>query len=252
MFPIRHSVLALALIAFSTALSLGADPPAMKVLKEKGLTRSGRLFVIDAENTVLEKWKETRAVLADHAATAGRKSEADLAARGLAGLEERRVELQQGLDDLNQRINEQGFSTVTGRPGGFGQGAYVRQLIAQRDMIRMNLTEVSAAQRSLKADPGPDPKALEAESQKRLEAAKAALTGLRASVDEAMKRYDELGSDASVRSALQALEKEKLGSFKLGPSPAFKAAVRALENAERTILAKRTAAVSRKKARARR
>jgi hypothetical protein len=95
-------------------------------------------------------------------------------------------------------------------------------------------------------------KALEAESQKGLEAAKAALSGLRASVDRAMKRYGELGTAASVRSALRELEKEKLGTFKLGPSQAFKAVVKALEDADRTILAKRTATVSRRKAKSKR
>ena len=48
------------------------------------------------------------------------------------------------------------------------------------------------------------------------------------------------------------LEKDKVGTFKLGPSTTFKTAVKALENAERTILAKRTTAVSRKKGKSKR
>jgi hypothetical protein len=120
----------------------------------------------------------------------------------------------------------------------------------RRPLWSLPLLVASAAQ-SFKAGAGGDPKALEAESQKSLESAKADLTELRALVDAAMKRYDELNSDASVGAALQALEKEKLGSFRLGPSPAFKSAVKAAEDAERTVLRKRTDALSRKKGRSR-
>ena len=53
----------------------------MDPLKEKGLSRSGRLFVIEAEDPVLEKWKATRAVLADYSRVAVRMNEAEQAAR---------------------------------------------------------------------------------------------------------------------------------------------------------------------------
>jgi hypothetical protein len=240
-------LLCLPLVASSSALSLGADSPAIATLKEKGLTRSGRFFVVEGEKTVLDKWKETRGALAEYAAAAERKKEAELAARDLAQLEERRTALQARLDELNQQINVQGFQQAGSRAGGFGQGAYLTQLISQRDMIRMYLTDVVATQQSFKADAGTDKKALESESEKNLQAAKAALTDLRASVNAVLKRYDELKSDASVKSALQALEKDKAGTFKIGPSTAFNGAVKSFETIERKILATKTTAVSRKK-----
>ena len=52
----------------------------MSTLKEKGLTRSGRFFVIEKEKTVVDKWKETR-IVADYSATSERKAQADQAAR---------------------------------------------------------------------------------------------------------------------------------------------------------------------------
>lgn len=249
---IRHIVLSLPLVVVSPALSLGADSPAVAALKEKGLTRSGRLFVLEAEKAVLEKWKDSRAAVAEYAAAARRRDEAERVAGDLAQLEGRRVELQQNLDELNQQINLQGFQPVNGRAGGFGQGAYLSQLMAQRNMIRMNLNEIAAMQKAFKTDAGTDRKAQDEETKKSLEAARSTLTDFRKSVDEVTKRYDELNSDASVKSALQALEKDKQGTFKLGPSAAFKSAVKALENAERTILARKAPAPARKKGRSRR
>ena len=245
---IRHFMSALTIVVFPPVLVLGADSPAVAVLKEKGLTRSGRLFVIEAEKPVLEKWKEARSVLADYLATAERKNESDLAARESEELQAHCAELQEKLTELNQQINEQGFQQVNGRAGGFGQGAYLSQLIAQRNLIRMNLAEITPPQKSIGADAAPDRKTLEVESKRKMEAARAVLAEIRGSVDAVTKRYDELNSDASVRSGLQSLEKEKLGTFKLGPSTSFKAAVKALDNAEKMILAKKTSAVSRRKA----
>ena len=89
----------------------------------------------------------------------------------------RRVELQERLNELNQQINEQGFQQANNRPGGFGQGAYVSQLISQRDAIRMNLAEIVMTQKSIKDEAGPEKKELEAASKKSLEAATAALAG---------------------------------------------------------------------------
>lgn len=252
MLRIRHIALSLPLVVFTSALSLGADSPAITLLKGKDLTRSGHFFVITAEKPIMEKWEGARPVLADYLATAERKNETELAARQLAQLEERRVDLQERLNWLNQQINEQGFQQSNNRANGFGQRGYLSQLIAQRDMIRMNLAEIGMTQTAAKSEAGTDQKTLEAESKQRLEAAKAVLKELRESVDAAMKQYDTLDSDSSVKSALQTLEKDKLGSFKLGPSTKFKSTVKALENAERRILAKNVSTASRKKGKSRR
>ena len=81
MLRLHHAVLSLPLIVFASAPSLRADSPAIAVLKEKGLTRSGRVFVIEAEKTVLEKSSKIRSALAELTAAAERKYEAELAAR---------------------------------------------------------------------------------------------------------------------------------------------------------------------------
>ena len=202
--PIRHFVLSLPLVVFATVPSLAADPPAIAALKEKGLTRSGRFFVIEAEDAVVEKWKATRVAVADCLATAGRKDEADRVARELADLEDRRAALQEDLNELNQQINEQSFQPMGNNgPGGFGRAAYISQLTARRNMIRMNLAEIASMQKSAKADLGTDRKALEEDGKKSQEAAKAALKAMRDSVDAVMKQYDQLNADASVIAALR-------------------------------------------------
>jgi hypothetical protein len=190
---IRHLVLSLPLLMFPCVPTLGADPPATTVLKEKGLTRSGRFFVIEAEKPVLEKWKTARAVLADYTTSAKRQNEADQAARQFAQLEQRRVELQQKLDELNQQINEQGFQQGANRPGGLGQGGYLSQMMSQRNMIRMSVSEIVSAQQSIKPDAGTDKKILEAESKKSLEAARVFLTEFRA-----RKRRTDVPGDENV------------------------------------------------------
>ncbi len=243
---VRHFVMVLPFVVLSSGVSLGADSRAIAVLKEKGLTRSGRFFVIEAEEPVLQKWQETRAVLASYTAAAGRKNEVDLSARELAQLEERRAELQEKLNDLNQQINEQGFQPGNNRPGGFGQGSYVSQLIAQRNMIRMSLSEINAMQKPSKDDVKLDQKALEAETKNSLETARAFLAEFRKAVDQATKEYDKLSTDTAVIEALHTLEKDKIGTFKLGPSTSFKSAVKTLENAERMVLAKKSTTVRKK------
>ena len=124
MLRLHHVVLSLPLIVSSSVQALSADPPAMIVLKEKGLTRSGRIFVIEAEDPVLEKSSMIRRVLAEFTATVQRQNEAELAARDTGQLEERRVVLQRNFDQLDQQINQQGFQQGNMRQGGFGQAAY--------------------------------------------------------------------------------------------------------------------------------
>jgi len=261
------------IVVFPAIPALGADPPAAAALKEKGLSRSGRYFVVEGEKAVLDKWKETRASLNEHLATADRRQGEEQAASDSARLDERRAELQSRLDEMNQQINEQGFQQQAqggfgqaggglggpggNRQGGFGQGGFgqssaLSQMIAQRNMIRMNLNEIASAQKALKSPSTADAKARQAEDVASRDAAKKSLAEFRKSVDEILKQYNELGSDASVKSAFQALEREKLTGVKLGPSADFKNVVKSLETAEKKILGRASASTARKKTRSRR
>jgi hypothetical protein len=261
-------LLSVPLVALWSSLASGADdPPPFKVLEEKGLTRVGRYLVIEAETPVLDKWKSTRTLLADHARASEQARQAALAAQQVAQLDRGRSQLEQTLNDLNQEIHAQVMLSANNRMGGPAQGVYLSRLMSQRDMIHMSLAQIEATQQYFDPDATPGQhglavdnqqtpqaqrqKSLELETQRSLEAARSSLKQLRELVDAAAKRYEKLDADASVKAAFRALEKQKLGIFKLGPSPAFKAAVKALENAERTVLDKKATSVPRKRAGAR-
>jgi prefoldin subunit 5 len=251
---LHHSFgLPLLLIVLGSGWTRGADSPSVSALKEKGLTRSGITFVIEAEKPVLAKMKEARAVFAGYAAVAERQAVAEQVATRLTQLEQRRVELQNNLNDLNQQINEQGYAQANNSPGpgmrNLAQSGLVSQMIAQRNLIRNTMAEVSLEQNTLNADApqSKDRTAPDEDVKKKAEACKASLAELRPRVDEVTKKYADLGADVSVKAAISSLEKETKANLKLGPSDAFKAAAKTLDQAERKLLGKKTPAFSRKK-----
>lgn len=238
--------------------SLGADSGAESILEEKGLTKSGRVYVLDSEAPVLTKMKEVRAAYADYATAADRQERAEHVAAQAAQLEERRVQLQDQLDTLNERIASQGApqGNAFGRPGGMNspQGSFTSPLISQRDQVKYVLAEITREQRALKvqAPQGQGKSSLDEAVKTKGDAFKAALADLRPKVDGVTKAYAELEADASVQKALVELKKASPTKLKLGPSDAFLAGARELDQAERRFLGKKTPVVSRKKAKSRR
>jgi hypothetical protein len=255
----RFAGLSLVLILLGSGRSPGADQSAISALKEKGLTKSGVVLVIEGEKTALAKMKDVRELLISAVAATTRKAEAEQAIAELARLKENRAELQEKLNELNQMINEQGFQQAsnTPRPGNsppgqgnnvFAQAGYLQQLITQRNMLKSNLAEITSAQNAINAQlPATDTKGLDGEAKGILDASKAALAELRPMIDDVQKRYTDLGSDSSVKAAIGELERATKARFKLGPSDAFKAAVKTLDQAEQKLLGKKPLAVSKKK-----
>jgi hypothetical protein len=234
----------------------GGDSAAEAALKGKGLTKVGRVFVdVEAEKPVLAKIKEVRASFAGYASLAGKQAASEQYEAQSGHLEEQRVELKANLDDLNQRIIEQATSTVgngqqrpgpgNGPPGGAGQAS---PLVMQRDQVKSALAEVTVAQKSLKSEAPvvKDKAALDDEVKKKGDAFKSALADLRKMVDEVTKKYADLGADDSVKKPLADLEKAAKAKLKLGPSDAFLAGVKELDQAERRFLGKKPAATAKK------
>lgn len=235
----------------------GGETTAEAVLKGKGLEKSGRAYVIEAEGPVLAKMKEVRAAFADYAAAADRQAAASQAATQAAELESRRAELQETLDDLNQRINLPGSSQPIGfgRPGGMNpQGAMLAPIIQQRDQVKFALAEVTREQKAQKTPSAPgkdkDRAALDADVTAKGDAFKAALAALRPDVDAVTKAYADLAADESVQKALTEVKKASATKLKLGPSDAFLAGARELDQAERRFLGKKKATVAKKKSKA--
>jgi DNA repair exonuclease SbcCD ATPase subunit len=237
------------------AQAFGGDPAAEAALKEKGLSKAGRVFVIEAEKPVLAKIKEVRAAYAGYASLASKQAAAEHYEAQSAHLEEQRLELKANLDDLNQRIIEQATSPLgngpqrpgpgNGPPGGAGAAS---PLIPQRDQVKSALAEVTASQKALKSEAPvvKDKAALDDEVKKKAEAFKSALADLRKMVDDVTAKYAELADDDSVKKPLADLEKAAKAKVKLGPSDAFLAGVKELDQAERRFLGKKPTAPARK------
>ncbi len=238
------------------APAFGGDSAAEAALKEKGLVKTGRVLVIEDEKTVLAKMKDARASFASYAMMADRQAASERAEAQAARLEEQRVELKANLDELNLRIIEQAATQAGngpprqgpggGTPWGNGQSS---PLILQRDQVKAALDEVTLGQKTLKAEAPvvKDKPALDDEVKKRGETFKSALAELRAMVDQVTKKYADLSADATVKKSLADLEKATKAKLKLGPSEAFAAGVKELDQAERRFLGKKTAAPAKAK-----
>jgi hypothetical protein len=259
LYTYRFVGLSLFLMLLGSSRSLGAEQSTVSALKEKGITKSGVTLVIEAEKPVLTKVKEVRELLTNTIAATTRKAEAEQAITELARLKESRADLQEKLNELNQLINEQGFQQANNapRPGNgppgqgnntFAQAGYLQQLIAQRNMLKSNLVEITSAQNAINAHlPATDTKAMDGEVKANLEASKATVAEMRPMIDEVLKRYTDLASDPSVKAAIGELERATKAKFKLGPSDGFKAAVKMLDEAERKLLGKKPLAASNSK-----
>jgi chromosome segregation ATPase len=232
------------------APSRGAGPGAEAVLEEKGLTKSGQVFVIEEEAPVLAKMKEARAAYARYAAAAERQSASERVSARVAELEEQRNQLQEALDELDRQIPQQGNPQAAGfsRPGGnpMMQGTLASPLAARRDQVRAALAEVSREQRALKLQvpQTKDGANSAAAAEKQAETFKAALAELRPMVDAVTKTYTELAADSSVQSALIELKKASAKKLRLGPSDAFLAGAKELDQAERRFFGKSTPAAT--------
>lgn len=258
----RPIELALILLAIMPGWSRGADSPPVTALKDMGLTKSGHVFVIEAEKPVLEKMKDVRAVANGYADAADRQAAAEQLIYQIAQREERCAELQANVNEMNQRINQQSFLQQQQNTNGMGRNraqqqqmaAAMSQLTTQRGQIQAGLNEVAQEQRTLKAS-ALQPKArtaLDDEVKTKAEDFKAALVELRPMVDEVTKKYTELAADPAVQAALAEIAKASKSLAKLGPSEAFTAAIKALDQAERRYLGKKPATAAKKaKAKAR-
>ena len=109
--------LSLLFIVLGSLSAQADDSPSLSTLNEKGLIKSGLIFVIEAEKPVLAKMKEVRTITDSYAKLAERQAVVEQIALHLTQLEERRIEFQDNLNDLNQRINERVLMFASGPNG---------------------------------------------------------------------------------------------------------------------------------------
>ncbi len=246
MRPDRPVGLLMVFALLGSATARGADPAA--VLKEKGLTKSGTVYLIEDEKPVLEKLKEVKALFASYGQAAERQAAQAQIAYNLAEMGQQHAAMQQELNALNQ----QSRSRVGGRMGRMANSPQFNPVAAERVQMQAAMNELSANQKTLKSQvlSAKDKTALDAEIKKRAESFKGALVELRPMVDQVTKAYADLDADEAVKKARDELAKETHANIKLGPSEAFKAAEKYLARAEREVLGKRPSAAVSKKAKA--
>ena len=255
----------LALFGLGFASPPKGESPTDAALKEKGLTKAGTVYTIEAEKPVLAKLKETRTAFQGYAAMSGEKASFDELANRGNQLEENRANLQARLEALNLQIGDNGGGNNNGNggpgggmgggPGGLGgigglggfgmPGRTASPQAMERDQVKVQLAQVTADQKTVK-NQSPQPKdvtSLEARIKRAEETFKAALQELRTQVDEVKKQYADLEADGSVKSLLADAKKGN-SKLRLGPSDALNNGIKELEKAERQFLGKKPAATA--------
>lgn len=234
-----------------------AENPTDAALKDRGLTKAGTVYTIEAEKPALAKLKDARAAFQAYAALSGEKGKHEELAAQSAQLEENRANLQSRLDALNLQVAADGGNPNNG-PGGLGPGGTggigglggfgipgqtVSPQAQERDQVRAALAQVTAEQRTVK-NQSPQPKdstALEERIKKAEQAFKTTLGELRTQVDEVRKKYADLEADDSVKTLLADAKKAN-SKNRIGPSDTLNNGIKELEKAERQFLGKKPAA----------
>jgi predicted RNase H-like nuclease (RuvC/YqgF family) len=230
--------------------AFGGDSVAEAILKNKGLTRVGRVFVdTAAEQPVLDKMKEIRVTFASYAMVAEKQAIAESIPMQVAELEQQRQMLQATVSTLNQQISAQNSSMGSGRYGRMARMMGPTPLQIEHQQAQAALNQTTAMQRNIKSQtPSAKDKAtIDADVKKKGDAFKTQLTELRTMVDDVTKKYDELGADAKVKKSLDDLEKAGHATMKLGPSEAFHAGMKELDAAEKRFLGKKPVVAAKKK-----
>ncbi len=222
--------------------ALGGDSVAEAALKKKGLTREGRLFVdVAAEKPVLDLMRTVRASsYAAFATVAEKQAAAEMLQMQSAQLEEQRLTLQANLTALNQQIAANNASMGGGKYGRLAR-SMPNPLQAQHQQVQAAMNETTASQRVVKSQipSAKDKAAIDADVKKKADVFKSDLTELRTKIDEVTKKYADLNADPSVKKSLEELEKVGHAKMTIGPSEAFAAGMKEVDQAERRFLGKR-------------
>ena len=248
----RPALPTILLIVAIVPAARGGDPAAEAALKEKGLVRSGNVFVIEPETQALAKLKEARAASDAHAALVEKRARAGQAVAALAELDNTRAETQAYLDELNGQLKGSG-----GLPPGMSSrfrratASGRMDLTAERDATKAGLDAIGRQQKEYRASVLTEKgaKALDAEIVEKWEALKADFVALRPLIDDVRRKYAELEADESVKTALAEANKGVRIRHKLGPSKAFVDGAREFDRSEARVLGK-PAAQPKTKARA--
>lgn len=209
----------LGLVVLCQPASVRADdaPAPESVLKEKGLKRSGALYVLPAEAKVSTRLNEARALYREIGFAVQRKEQI---ARGVAAGRAEMRQMEQSRVFLNQQLAQATTAEENNRLVGM-----INALNGQLKLMQGD-----------EGDDGERGQVSGAKLASRREEFVQAVLDLRQLVDQTNAGYAELAKDDEVKTALAALNKKGKTKFTLGPSRAFLTANTLLKKVEGSVL----------------
>jgi hypothetical protein len=234
------------------AAALAAEPTADEVLKGRGLSLSGKFYVLqgESESGLYAKRDEVRTLNARFAATFSRLDQFRQADLLIKQIDEEFSVIRHERDQLQEQIHfieRNKMNVLRNRSFNTAQLEELRALEFQRDARNSRLNDLRLQrEQSVGSIPPPqERRKLEGANLKQNDVFGRALVEQRRFVDPVVLKYDALAKDAEVKKALDTVRRAaKSNTLKLGPSDEFRGLVRELEDNEKKI---RTVAVKTKR-----
>jgi hypothetical protein len=192
---------------------------AEKLLKEKGLTRNDRKFLIEEdERAVIDKYDQAKSAKADLQKAMTRYAGILQFDESVQAIEFQRQGLQQEINTLQMQLNSTPYSS-NGRMRAMQNSAQA-PLRQQQNADRAVMNQLSGQAQALKSQ-GPkaeDRRAATAEYDKTRKGYVDSVRDLEEALTPLLEKYHELGSDKAVKDALADIWHATQKNVKLGPS----------------------------------
>jgi hypothetical protein len=203
------------------------------ILKEKGLTKDDRKFLLD-ENAAIKKYEEAQNAFNKYQQAMMKSSSIAQYDENLLGLDSQRQMAQQQATALQQQINSHG-SGGRGRLRSF-VNAQIAPLKQAHSAAVNQVNQLNAQHKAMLTQaPKADQRKLASSDLDRTQADyTAAIRGLEPLVTPLISKYHELALDKDVIAALARLKNDTSHSYKLGPSDELKAAAKLLKDLKLT------------------
>jgi aspartyl protease family protein len=207
----------LAVLPAASALAVAADPPSDAVLKEKGLRKSGTVYVLPGEAEVQKKLNTAKALYRAASVAAAQKHQYE------QGAQEARSQIQQ-MEQQYVMLNQQLSQTPAG-PAHNQLVAMVNALGGQINLMRRQGSDETK-------------QVVGARLANDRESFLQAVLDLRKLIDKTNEQYAALAADEEVKAVLEGLNRAGTTKLKyaLGPSKAYQANVKLLEKVEASVL----------------
>jgi hypothetical protein len=235
--------LPLGLLAFlglvGGAAAVGAGPSAEEVLKNRGLSLSGLVYVLDAEEDadLKGKMEAVKPLKERFIAALSRSDEIAQADRAVKEIDatvstfrNERHDFQSQIDLIHRNLPRNNRNVALNS----AQLEMIQALEAQRDARDKSVSDLAHRKNTIVADlpTPPQRREVEAAVQKNAGVFAVALADARRVVDRVLSAYFQLARDAEVKKALNDVIRATKSSRSLGPSGKFRLLVRQLESDE--------------------